>query len=1350
MAADSSERLVLLNHLADEFAARYRKGERPSLQEYVDRHPDLADDIREFFPALMEVEQVKEERAEAPAPPAAGPLPPLERLGDYRILREIGHGGMGVVYEAEQLSLGRHVALKMLPSSALLDPRQLERFEREAKAAARLHHTNIVPVHGVGEVDGRPYYVMQFIQGLGLDEVLAELKRLRKAGPNPGPEPGRASACAQALLTGRFPAGAGGAPPDSTFPPEPGASSPPTSSTIHLPGPPGHSALSQTGRHYWQSVARVGIQVAEALAYAHGQGTLHRDIKPSNLLLDAQGTVWVTDFGLAKAADSGDLTAAGEVVGTLRYIPPERFRGQSDGRGDVYSLGLTLYELLTLRAAFEEDGQHQLIEHILHDEPPRPRQLDPSVPRDLETIVLKAIAKDPAHRYLTASELAADLQRFLDDEPIQARPMPAWERGWRWAKRRPAAAALFLVSGLALLTAVGGIVSLLNNRRLQEANANTERALEAEAEQRRKAERFQYFDLIARAHADWQNGNQDRGKELLRDCPTDQRNWEYQYLNRLYNTALLTFPAPRDDGAVAFSPDGTRLAASGPDATVKVWDVRTGKEVFTLRGHTLGKYNFRRGANGLAFSPDGKWLASAGGDMTVRVWNMETGKEARQFTHKPRDFTTNLVMGVAFSPDGTLLASAGWDGNAYVWELETGRHRHHWPIGRGVNAVAFSPDGTRLIVAAYGWRRLREAASVWVWDVRKGKVLDRRDAHGEGVTHGVAYRPDGKQFASAGWDGKVKLWDATTFEVLHTLEGHTDDLIFSVAYSSDGARLASAGGDGTLRIWDTTTGKPLRTIRAHGGEVYSVAYSPDGTRLASYSWDGTVKVWDVTVDQEALPLTGHRLSVSGVAFSPDGARIASGSADGTLRIWDAVTGQEMDRLLRLQPGIRCVAFNPRGARLAAGVSIAGNARFPAVDSVWIWDVASRQKVRDLKGFGGRSTPSFSPDGKRIAYGGTRGRVIVCDVEGGAEPHSFQAHDDAVWAVAFSPDGTRLASASYDATIRLWDLASGEPVHRPLRGHTHGVYQVAFSPDGSRLASCSQDHTVKLWDVKTGQCLRTLTGHVRFVYCVAFNRDGTRLASGSWDNTIRIWDVETGKELIALRGHAGDVRSLAFSPDGARLVSGGSGGVVKVWDARPLTEDLRTERQAIGLLQFLFGKPLLKEEVIAAVRRSQTISESVRQKALVLVERNWDEPHRLNRASWEIVRVPGATPEKYREALRWAEVACRLAKEMETDYGLMLNTLGVAHYRLGQFPAALETLTKSEKLNATPAGSHPGDLAFLAMTQHQLGQKGQARTTLARLREIMAGPRWVVTSEEAKAFLREAAELIEGKKDESKR
>jgi serine/threonine protein kinase/formylglycine-generating enzyme required for sulfatase activity len=476
MAGQESERYGLIDALAEEFAERFRRGDHPSLSEYIDRYPHLADDIREVLPALVEVERVKVEFAHVPS--TRSTAPPLAQIGDYRIIREVGKGGMGVVYEAEQVSLARRVALKLLHRKMLLDGKAQQRFAREAKAAAKLHHTNIVPVFGVGQQDGMPYFVMQFIQGLGLDDVLDELKRLRgnigtatAALPEKHITPPQrevtAADIAPSLTTGE--------------------------SSVVLPGQSGSAGSAmRRAATYWQSVARIGIQVGEALDHAHQQGILHRDIKPSNLLLDAAGTVWVTDFGLAKIDDAPNLTDTGDILGTLRYMPPEAFDGLSDARSDVYALGLTLYELLAFRPAFCENDRARLIKQVTTTEPPRLRKLNRQVPRDLETIVHKAIDREPARRYAAAGELAADLQRFLGDEPIRARRLSSMERVLKWSRRNKGVASAALITAVFLMTVAG--LALADAWRLQNER-------DAVLDEQRRANAAERKALVARTEA---------------------------------------------------------------------------------------------------------------------------------------------------------------------------------------------------------------------------------------------------------------------------------------------------------------------------------------------------------------------------------------------------------------------------------------------------------------------------------------------------------------------------------------------------------------------------------------------------------------------------------------------------------------------------------------------------------------------------------------------------------------------------------------------------------------------------------------------------------------------------------
>jgi serine/threonine protein kinase len=777
----------LLGRLAAEWRQRLRRGERPELSEYTARYPELAEQIRELLPGLIALEELRPATANltgdyAPAPDQAGPP---ERLGDFRILREVGRGGMGIVYEAEQESLGRRVALKVLPASALLDERLRQRFQREARAAAKLHHTNIVPVFGVGEESGLLYYVMQFIPGQGLDRVLKELRRQRRDGPAT-PEPATApqvpaaaeefsaADVARSLLTGS--PGVGQPPvvarsgdratrPDRRSPvpaerrgdlrsPSVARSgdrattgeSPSTDGSEIRPTGSASLSLSGSGRPYWKAVARIGAQVAEALDYAAGQGILHRDIKPANLLLDLQANVWVTDFGLAKAmTDEEGLTHTGDIVGTLRYMAPERFQGKSDIRCDVYSLGLTLYELLVQRPAFTENDRSKLIHQLTHEEPAPPRKLEPAIPRDLETVVLKAIARDPAHRYQTAGELAADLKRFGEDRPVQARRVTAAERLWRWCKRNPALATS--TAGVVVLLLAGTGISTYFGIQAERKAAQAVAAEQRTAESAAEAEANLYVARMNLAQIDWDNANLGRLLELLepyRHPPTgkrDLRGWEWYFQDRLCHADLRTLKGHTSwVRSVAFSPDGSWLASGSHDGTIKIWDTASGRELRSLKGHIDEVYC-------VAVSPDGSRLASGSEDKTIKVWDAASGQEL--CTCKGH---TSFVLSVAFSPDGSRLASASWDKT-------------------------------------------------------------------------------------------VKVWDTANGQELRTLRGHSDR-VSSVAFSPDGSRVASGGDDWTIKVWDTASGQELRTLKGHTHMIWSVAFSSDGSRLASGSWDTTIKLWD--------------------------------------------------------------------------------------------------------------------------------------------------------------------------------------------------------------------------------------------------------------------------------------------------------------------------------------------------------------------------------------------------------------------------------------------------------------------------------------------------------------------------
>jgi predicted esterase len=933
-----------VRQLAEEFLARCRRGERPSFAEYAGRYPELADAIRETLAGLMIDSGLPAEKETAAAVVSWGRR--LERLGDFRILREVGRGGMGVVYEAEQESLGRRVALKVLQSQCVLDPHQLPRFEREARAAARLHHTNIVPVYGVGEGDGLHFYVMQFIQGQGLDHVLSELRRLqaelriadcglRIKKPftirNPQSEIRNPEAVdlgakavleqatevplrsvAQLLLEGkitpsnpllelrpddldcatevRLSADTLADPTDQVRAP--------AAAGVPCPAPPAppSGALTGADQHYWKGVARIGIQAAQALAYAHGQGILHRDIKPSNLLLDVHGTVWITDFGLAKAtADREGLTRSGDLLGTLRYMAPERFQGQDDVRGDVYSLGLTLYELVTLRTAFDEVDRSVLIHRVAHEEPPRPRKLNPAVPRDLETIILKAIARDPGHRYPTAQELADDLQRFLDDRPIRARRLSLTEQAARWCRRHPADAALTAGLVLALVAGFTGVYWQWQRAeakaaaeaeacvRAEAAEVASRATLDAEAEATRRAQAAEraaaetleqarnslYYSLIARARLEWLASSPDEAERTLARCEPERRGWEWHFLRRLSRPEIVPdltqhlwtgelHPPPGADlshaQALAFSADSRRLLVARRGSELLALDATTHALLDRRRVPPAGAAPSPTGA--VCFGEDACCLAgvSAADARVAELWDVRAGRRTVFRGH------TVPVQAVAVSRGGWRAATAGAAGppatprvEVKVWDGASGQILLSLPEDQWqqVTRIALSPDGRRLALAGTCPGKMGVQSFVTIYNVDSGREVDRLTEAGEWFT-GLAFSPDGGRLAAVGGRHQtVVLWDAGTGRRWVSPQGPAQAT--DVTFSPDGRRLAAAGRFG-IKILDAATGEEVFLLRGRAPltagagrcDTY-VCFSPDGRHLAAICPDPRwpVSLWSV-------------------------------------------------------------------------------------------------------------------------------------------------------------------------------------------------------------------------------------------------------------------------------------------------------------------------------------------------------------------------------------------------------------------------------------------------------------------------------------------------------------------------
>ena len=1107
---------------------------------------------------------------------------PPERLGDFRILRVIGRGGMGVVYEAEQVSLGRRVALKLLPQALHLDAIRKARFEREARAAARLHHTNIVPVFGVGEHDGLPYYVMQLISGRGLDVVLAEQRQ------TPGPGVPVTLAEGQWAVLGSkdlgatvtLPAHPGETPPPSTLGARPESSLFPIHAAPPVPG--GSSANGPGQTSYWRDVARIGAQAADALEYANLQGILHRDIKPSNLLLDAQGCVWVADFGLAKADDSDDLTQAGDIIGTVRYMPPEAFEGQTDRRTDVYSLGLTLYELLALKPAFTETDRNKIIKLVMTTEPQRLDQVNPAIPRDLVTIVHKAADRDPERRYQKAGDLAADLQHFLGDEPIKARRQTQLERYLRWARRHPGIAVLGAV--LTAVLVLGTVASLLaagyfNQLRLNEAqSARNERAARQAAEKANEAERWErYRSNIAAASAALQLQKSETARNALEAAPEQNRHWEWQHLhNQLDGASRVLFMPDRDADYstrpnFALSPNGRQFAAASTNHTVDLWDVDSdaSQPVHVLRGHTHQIWH-------LAYSPDGRQLATNSED-SIRIWDPATG-------HQLFALASDQRSTLAYSSDARRLLSIGENGSYHLWNPMTGKLIATFGSGHYSQrhlGACFSPDGKSVAAA--------EGKEVRLYDAVRGRRLASFGPH-EWDVEQIYFSPDAKRiladkFNSGGPDSAY-LWDAETGRLVAKFIDHKASINFA-SFNAKGTLLATASEhpESLVRLWDATNGKLLHTLPGHLNSLRDLSFSPDGTRLASASLDQMSRLWDVKTGSEIAVLRGHWSAVDQVLFSPDSTRLITASADQTMRLWDAKTGEAIT-VLRGHSWTPLAHFSHDGSHLISGC-LDGTTRF--------WDLELLERNGVLRGHKSFVYDvAFSPDGTRVASAAWDGTVRFWDPTTGRPTAQLDHPKPFVTSLAFSRDGRTLATANTSYGAILWHLATGRhelavplPAHALVTLSPDGkilactdyqrslavLYDIAgrreiskltyddpgapadptvqgeplFSPDGATLVTNASGGKILLWDVATWHVRDSLSGYTGAALCFAFSPDSKLLAFGGRDDkTLRIWDLDAREQLV-VQHVGGQVLGLAFSPDGTRLAAGCRDNTVRLFD-----------------------------------------------------------------------------------------------------------------------------------------------------------------------------------------------------------
>jgi WD40 repeat protein/serine/threonine protein kinase len=1026
-------------------------------------------------------------------------------IGPYKLLEQIGEGGFGVVYLAEQQHpVRRKVALKVLKPG--MDTRQVvARFEAERQALALMDHPHIARVLDAGTTDsGRPYFVMELIRGIPI------------------------------------------------------------------------TAFCDENRLALRERLELFLEVCQAVQHAHQKGIIHRDIKPSNVLvtlLDGTPAVKVIDFGIAKAlgqvrlTDKTLLSGFGHMLGTPLYMSPEQaeMSGQDvDTRTDIYSLGVLLYELLTGTTPFDrerlKEAGYDEIRRIIREEEPakpstristlgqtattvsanrrsEPKRLKQLFRGELDWIVMNALEKDRNRRYDTASSFAAEVQRYLDDEPVQACPPSAGHRLRKFARkyRMP----LLVAAAFAFLLVVGMLVT----------GWQALRAGKAEISLRR----LYYAASMRLVQVAWENQGILRVKKALAETAEfSERGFEWDYWQRLSHTEHLTLVGHQGGvTAVAFAPDGQRLVTGGTDGTARIWDATRGQELVALRGH-------QSSVMAVAFAPGGRWLVTGSTDGTARIWDAAEGRELRTLQGQ----SIGPVWAVAVTPDGKRVVAGNDDGTANVWDTASGQQLltlkgHTAPpvfgagtlgllsssqgqasflaaaacypgrtghIGR-ILAIAATPDGRRLVTAG-------EDGSVRVWDSASGRELFTLKGHSQNV-RSVAVTPDGR-IVAAGENGTIRIWDAANGQEFPSAIGYTGTIL-AATLTPDGRRLITGTRHGVVKVWDLASGRELLVLMGHQ-MITGVAVSPDGQRLATAGYFGTARVWDLASGRGTWTLAGHSGPVRSIAVTANGQRLITGSGDGTVQIWDALNGTRLQELKGHSGPVIAIAFTRDGQRIVTG-SQDGTAR--------VWDAQTGNLVHRLEGHTGKlNSVAVTADGKRIVTGTLwAGEAIVWDAASGRVLSTFQEPN---W-LSVTPDGKWIVAGTGYGPAQIWDASSGHAI-LTLRGHTRDVSCVTLIPDSQRLVTGSIDGTAAVWDMTSGRRLLSLRGHAAPVTSVAVFPDGQRIVTGSEDGTARLWDAVSGIELLALKGHTGPVWCVAVTPDGRRIITGGEDGTIRFWEA----------------------------------------------------------------------------------------------------------------------------------------------------------------------------------------------------------
>jgi WD40 repeat protein/tRNA A-37 threonylcarbamoyl transferase component Bud32 len=1366
-------------------------GGMPDQGEVLRRHPDLADELREFFADAGKMDRFAQSLRKAQigdatigadgASDTEGALPRLRYFGDYELLEEIARGGMGVVYKARQVSLNRIVALKMILAGQFASTVEVQRFHTEAEAAANLDHPNIVPIYEVGEHEGRHYFSMKLVEGPSLGKVIADCR-------------------------------------------------------------------SQNA-DIQKAAAQLMAIVARAVHYAHQRGIIHRDLKPANILLSSPHSAisnlqspipMVTDFGLAKRMEGdANLSQSGAIVGTPAYMAPEQAAGKKGltTAADVYSLGAILYELLTGKPPFVGATPMDILLQVMDKEPAPPRQVQPGIDRDLETVVLKCLEKDPARRYSSPSALADDLERWIQDEPIEARPAGKLEKAWKWARRKPAQAALaatVLIATTALL-----VVGVIFNAYLQVASTEIDnqkaevKKVQAEADDRladadkrldnaKSVQRHMvYVGDLDRAHRVLkENFPMQAGEMLDKYLDSNLRGWEWHYLKRKSQGEMCTMPgqfalAWSPDGkmlatchgngialrdaetgkllrtltrpnaetpvtSIAFDKEGKRLAAwqsfrlLAPEGAFFLWDVPAGKLLWEAKEPGIGRP--------LAVRPDGRQLATAvrSDHNEVHLRDLDTGQITKTLTfpatkdHKHLGWTIHgmaPVRSLAYSPDGKILAMGIVNGYVILWSSETGEQLSQVHLGHYVGALAFDPAEGTLYAGDQGSNiSILRAEAKGQWS-KVGSVNLGQDNE---VSH-LAVAPQSGRLLSASKDRVIRLWQVrgSDLQQLAAWSGHETD-INALAFSPDGKRFASVDSETQpsqirdIKIWDVAA----LDVPA-GGSARLGAASIEG-------WPAnlTAKLVDFATSADGKYWAGAR-------YANDQEGVVGHKFETLTEICDAASGKvlwEVTKKVHTWTGVgrmQRVVFSPDSQRLAT-MDRAWTWPAKPIPSLEVWDIPSRKKVFELDTHAAEHI-LFSPDGRWLATMGLDGAIHFWHASTGKpafthEPSKKYEQSASEWqygvVLAFTPDskflvlGTGLLLEVHaDGLKEVGTFAF--PEEHAFMAHFFGrkvagrAECLAISPDGRYLAASSWPGKVDLWDLEKRRL------HQRVADChprnnrptnfnsmwLAFSPDGKNLAYATEFGAVHLWNLAAGQDVLVLEeGRLRDMRRarLFFSKDGNKLF-----GISKsdpflnpkdserwdVWNATPLAEDALYARTAKKRIDDLANELGLKEEIQARLEADTERSERLRKAALAQLANFPENPHVLNELATAVTARAGRSAKDYELALRQAKRAVEL-----TPNTYLVHTLGEAYYRVGAYQTALKTLRKAIAMRQEKERKEGfWDLPFLAMIHHRLGQPDEARAYLKSLRDLAKENRGPLDEAQYRAFLAEAEELIEGKK-----